>query len=144
MAIDATTLAVLKAFVKQSGGSSPEEGGQDGREIELQKSDTAIQWRYVGDQEWTDLVQLSEIKGDPGNTGVMANLTIGTVTTLDAGSSATASIELNPDGSGYVLNLGIPEGEDGDSSQSGISVSYDAEQQAIVFTNSGVGGGGGN
>lgn len=113
MAIDATTLAVLRAFVKQSGGSSPGESGQDGREIELQKSDTAIQWRYVGDQEWTDLVQLSEIKGDPGNTGAMANLTIGTVTTLAAGSNATASIESNPDGSGYVLNLGIPEGEDG-------------------------------
>lgn len=113
MAIDATTLAVLRAFVKQSGGSSPGESGQDGREIELQKSDTAIQWRYVGDQEWIDLVQLSEIKGDPGNTGAMANLTIGTVTTLAAGSNATASIESNPDGSGYVLNLGIPEGEDG-------------------------------
>lgn len=110
MEIDATTLAVLKAFVKQSGGSSSGEGGQDGREIELQKSNTAIQWRYVGDQEWTDLVQLSEIKGD---TGAIANLTIGTVTTLDAGSSATASIELNSDGSGYVLNLGIPEGEEG-------------------------------
>lgn len=113
MAIDATTLAVLKAFVKQSSGSSPGEGGQDAREIELQKSDTAIQWRYVGEQEWTDLVQLSEIKGDPGDDGIIPNLAIGTVTTLDAGSSATASIESNPDGSGYVLNLGIPEGEDG-------------------------------
>lgn len=111
MAIDATTLAVLKAFVKQSGGNSPGESGQDAREIELQKSDTAIQWRYVGDQEWMDLVQLSEIKGDPGDDGVIPNLAIGTVTTLDAGSSATASIELNSDGSGYVLNLGIPEGE---------------------------------
>ena len=119
MAIDATTLAVLKAFVKQSGSSSPGESGQDGREIELQKSDTAIQWRYVGDQEWIDLVQLSEIKGDPGNTGAMANLTIGTVTTLAAGSNATASIESNPDGSGYVLNLGIPEGEDGEN---GVSI----------------------
>ena len=119
MAIDATTLAVLRAFVKQSGGSSPGESGQDGREIELQKSDTAIQWRYVGDQEWIDLVQLSEIKGDPGNTGAMANLTIGTVTTLAAGSNATAFIESNPDGSGYVLNLGIPEGEDGEN---GVSI----------------------
>lgn len=119
MAIDATTLAVLRAFVKQSGGSSPGESGQDGREIELQKSDTAIQWRYVGDQKWIDLVQLSEIKGDPGNTGAMANLTIGTVTTLAAGSNATASIESNPDGSGYVLNLGIPEGEDGEN---GVSI----------------------
>lgn len=123
MQIDATILAVLKAFVKQSGGSSG--SGQGAKEIELQKSDTAIQWRYVGDLEWTDLVQLSELKGDPGNTGAMANLTMGTVTTLNAGSSATASVESNPDGSGYVLNLGIPEGEAGEDG--GDIVNVDAE-----------------
>ena len=50
------------------GGGTP---GKDGREIELQNSGTAIQWRYVGDESWTDLAQLSEItgeKGDPGTT----------------------------------------------------------------------------
>lgn len=62
-------------------------GGADGREIELQKTDTHIQWRYVGTEEWFDLVSLDEIsfkysdftheqlqalkgaKGDKGNTG---------------------------------------------------------------------------
>lgn len=130
MQIDATILAVLKAFVKQSGGSSG--SGQGAKEIELQKSDTAIQWRYVGDLEWTDLVQLSELKGDPGNTGAMANLTMGTVTTLNAGSSATASVESNPDGSGYVLNLGIPEGEAGEDG--GDNINVDAEMKEYMNT----------
>ena len=60
-----------------TGGS----GGSDAREIELQKSATTIQWRYVGDDTWNDLVTLAEItgargeqgipgpKGDPGATG---------------------------------------------------------------------------
>ena len=43
--------------------------GKDGREIEIQNSGTAIQWRYAGDDEWTDLVQLSDLKGDKGNKG---------------------------------------------------------------------------
>lgn len=52
------------------GGGAP---GKDGREIEIQNSGTAIQWRYVGDVSWTDLVQLSDItgaKGDPGEDGI--------------------------------------------------------------------------
>ena len=52
------------------GGGTP---GKDGREIELQNSGTAIQWRYKGDDEWIDLVQLSDItgaKGDPGENGI--------------------------------------------------------------------------
>jgi hypothetical protein len=46
--------------------------GEDGREVEIQKSDTHIQWRYVGDQDWIDLVALDDIrgiKGDPGDPG---------------------------------------------------------------------------
>lgn len=57
------------------GGSG---SGADAREIELQKSATAIQWHYVGDETWNDLIALTEItgargepgpKGDPGATG---------------------------------------------------------------------------
>lgn len=60
------------------GGSG---SGADAREIELQKSSNALQWRYVGDETWNDLVTLTEItgaqgergepgpKGDPGATG---------------------------------------------------------------------------
>lgn len=43
--------------------------GTDGREIELQKSATHIQWRYVGEASWTDLVLLSEITGPQGEQG---------------------------------------------------------------------------
>lgn len=48
------------------GGGTP---GKDGREIELQNSGTAIQWRYVGDNAWTDLIQLSALKGEKGDKG---------------------------------------------------------------------------
>lgn len=43
--------------------------GDDGKEVEFQKSATHIQWRYVGDVAWTNLVLLTDIKGDPGNPG---------------------------------------------------------------------------
>lgn len=60
--------SILKRLdaLEENGGTS----GKDGREIELQKSSTAIQWRYEGDDEWTDLVQLSDLKGDPGTNGI--------------------------------------------------------------------------
>lgn len=54
------------ARVTIAGGSG---GGADAREIELQKSETAIQWRYVGDETWKDLVDLVDLKGDPGPQG---------------------------------------------------------------------------
>lgn len=44
-------------------------GGADAREIELRKSETAIQWRYVGEETWKDLVLLSEITGKSGKDG---------------------------------------------------------------------------
>ncbi len=94
------------------GGGTP---GKDGREIELQNSGTAIQWRYVGDNAWTDLVQLSSLKGnkgDKGDTGATPNIQIGTVQTLDPGQDATASMTGTPENP--VLNLGIPKGEKGD------------------------------
>lgn len=59
--------------LKAGGGGGSGTPGKDGREIELQNNGTAIQWRYVGDESWTDLVQLSEItgaKGDPGEDGI--------------------------------------------------------------------------
>ncbi|WP_221919571.1 collagen-like protein [Sellimonas caecigallum] len=48
------------------GGGTP---GKDGREIEIQNNGTAIQWRYKGDESWTDLVQLSALKGEKGDKG---------------------------------------------------------------------------
>ena len=73
-----------------SGGGTP---GKDGREIELQNSGTAIQWRYVGDESWTDLVQLSEITGEKGDPGVGVPLggTTGQVLTKNSESDGDAS-----------------------------------------------------
>ena len=43
--------------------------GVDGKNIELTASQTAIQWRYVGDTSWNTLVDLSLLKGAKGDKG---------------------------------------------------------------------------
>lgn len=43
--------------------------GEDGREVEFQNNGTHIQWRYVGDASWTNLVSLSAITGPAGDDG---------------------------------------------------------------------------
>lgn len=55
------------------GGSGGGTGG-DGREIELRNSGEYIQWHYVGDTEWTNLIEIASItitgpKGDKGDQG---------------------------------------------------------------------------
>lgn len=52
--------------------------------------------------------------GAKGDTGATPNIQIGTVTTLDAGADATASMTGTAENP--LLNLGIPKGEDGSSS----------------------------
>lgn len=42
--------------------------GNDGREVQLQKTATHLQWRYAGVEAWTDLIALSQITGPSGNT----------------------------------------------------------------------------
>lgn len=96
--------------------------GAPGDEVELQKTSTHVQWRYVGGS-WTNLVLLSDITGPTGATGAtgpqgiagtgstlqvqasnftaavgLRYLTNGTVTVADP-SSATA-------GQGYELVVG--------------------------------------
>jgi hypothetical protein len=44
--------------------------GEPGKEIELQSTETYIQWRYVGDETWNNLVELSILKGDKGDPGI--------------------------------------------------------------------------
>lgn len=58
-------------------------------------------------------------KGDKGDTGATPNLTIGTVTTLEAGQNATAS--MGGTAESPVLNLGIPRGADGEGKAVDIS-----------------------
>ena len=126
--------------LKAGGGAS----GKDGREVELQNNGTAIQWRYVGDSSWTDLVQLSEItgpqgpkgntgetgpQGPKGDTGATPNIQIGTVQTLDPGQRATASMTGTPENP--LLNLGIPQGDKGDPGEDAESGSSATPRQEM-------------
>lgn len=63
--------AYLEYIAKNS--SSGGSAGTDGREIELQKSTTHIQWRYKGDVSWTNLVALADLKGAKGDKGDTGN-----------------------------------------------------------------------
>lgn len=56
-------------------------------------------------------------KGDKGDPGATPNLTIGSVTTLDAGQNATAS--MGGTAESPVLNLGIPRGAKGEPGEGG-------------------------
>ena len=40
------------------------EDGTPGRNVQFQKSATHIQWRYIGDETWVDLLPLTDIKGE--------------------------------------------------------------------------------
>ena len=61
-------------------------------------------------------------KGDKGDPGATPNLTIGSVTTLDAGQNATASMVGTAESP--VLNLGIPRGAKGEPGEGGASAYY--------------------
>ena len=56
----------------------------------------------------------ASIRGEKGETGATPVITIGTVTTLQPGSDATASMDVT-DPEHPVLSFGIPEGEPGDA-----------------------------
>mgnify|MGYP005887809155 FL=1 len=66
--------------------------------------------------------------GAPGKDGVTPDIKIGTVTTLPAGSEATAS--MGGTAAQPTLNLGIPKGADGDNA----NVTRDAVVGALGFT----------
>lgn len=64
-------------------------------------------------------------KGDKGDTGATPNLTIGTVTTLNAGQNATAS--MGGTAESPVLNLGIPRGTKGEPGMDGVTPTFGIE-----------------
>ena len=43
--------------------------GVDGKEVEIQNSGTYIQWRYVGDLTWINIIAIADLKGDKGDKG---------------------------------------------------------------------------
>ena len=59
-------------YIKDKDGNyvpTPSSKGADGREVSLRVANNYIQWRYP-DTEWTNLVPLSDLKGEPGTDGV--------------------------------------------------------------------------
>ena len=87
--------------------------GDDGRDIEIRKNSTHVQWRYVGESSWTDLIPLADLKGDTGDTGEAATITIGTVTTVTPATPASVTnVGTDTD---VILDIEIPQGETGAS-----------------------------
>lgn len=124
---------------------APKLSGGNGRELELQVGNGYIQWRYKGEEEWNNLISITELQvqgpqgipgrdgvngkdgkngvdgtnGQDGADGVTPNITIGTVTTLEAGQQATvvnSGTKENP-----IFDFGIPKGEGGKNGADGIT-----------------------
>ena len=85
--------------------------GDDGKEVELYVSPTHIQWRYVGDASYIDLVPLSDLTGPTGvgitsvvrTSGTGAAGTIDTYTiTFDDASTTTFDVLNGADGTDAV------------------------------------------
>ena len=91
---------LLWESTSQGGGTA----GADGREIELKATDTHIQWRYVGEPSWTNLVELSTLKGKS------ATIKVGTVQ-----SGQNASVENSGTNTDAVLDFILPKGDKGEN-----------------------------
>lgn len=120
--------------------NSKNSSGTDAREIELQKSTDYIQWRYVGDTNWTNLIALSDLegekgeqgiqgiqgatgekgdKGDTGNTGVGIQSVVQTTTsTEDGGSNVITVTKTDNSTSTFTVKNGS-KGEKGDKGDKG-------------------------
>jgi len=82
--------------------------GVDGSEVEMRVDSGYIQWKYDSDVSWTNLIEVSTLKGDIGDA---ATITVGTVTTVDPTDPATVT---NVGTSGAaILDFEIPQGETG-------------------------------
>lgn len=55
----------LVAFIQQYAG----EDGTNGKQVELRKGSTNIEWRYVGDASWTTLIAIADLQGSKGDAG---------------------------------------------------------------------------
>ena len=58
----------IAAEVQDWLAANPPAAGDDGREVEFGLSATHVQWRYVGDAAWTDLIALLSLVGATGAT----------------------------------------------------------------------------
>lgn len=105
---------------------APGEPGADGKSA----YEIAVENDFSGSEaEW--LESLRGETGPQGPTGTTPNIQIGTVETLVAGSTATASVTGTPENP--LLNLGIPQGASG-SEGSGIAVSGATVGQTVKIS----------
>ena len=51
---------------------TPGAPGTPGTPVELQLGATHIQWRYIGDALWTDIIAIADLTGDDGAPGTPA------------------------------------------------------------------------
>ncbi len=103
----------------------------NGKNIELQASDTAIEWRTEGADVWQELLPLSEITGPqgiPGTNGadgVVQSIVAGTNTTVDDTDPAHPIINSTASGSGDLLSANNLSDVD-DASESRTNLGIDA------------------
>lgn len=64
---DGTTWENVGTIQGPTGPAGPP--GQDGREVELRLEGTHVQWRYLADGTWMNLVELADITGPQGPAG---------------------------------------------------------------------------
>lgn len=62
------------AYPSRRGAGAPGVNGADGKQVELQQSSGYVQWRYVGDTTWRNLMPLSMITGSDGSDGRTVDL----------------------------------------------------------------------
>ena len=122
---------LLSALDGKANAGAPGGGGtgEDGREVQLQKNATHIQWRYVGTLAWTDLVPLADLKGAastvPGPKGDTGQA--GADSTVpgpkgDKGDAGAASVVPGPKGdAGAASIVPGPKGDKGDTGAPGAT-----------------------
>lgn len=121
-------VAAINEAARSGGGS----GGAG--TIDMRVADGYIQYSNDGGATWENLIAIADLKGADGKdgtngkNGVTPDIQIGTVTTLPAGSEATAS--MGGTAAQPTLNLGIPKGANGDNAK----VTKDAVVGALGFT----------
>lgn len=115
-------VAAINEAARSGGGS----GGAG--TIDMRVADGYIQYSNDDGTTWENLIAIAELKGTDGKDGVTPDIQIGTVTTLPAGSAATAS--MGGTAAQPTLNLGIPQGAPG----GGANVTKDAVVGALGFT----------
>jgi|GEM_PF-4028074 len=95
-----TILAFVLASFAIAGCELLDEGETETKPIEFQTTDEHIQWRHEGEEEWQDLIALSELEGDDG------------ISTVDATINEDGELVLELS-DGETINVGEILGEDG-------------------------------